>query len=515
MAFRKTLLTVLMLALVAPLAVAQERGPRPERPQRQEQRQEQRQDAQNDNQREAQRDPQGVLRLLPSDSVTEKQINVGGRTLSYTATAGTFSLYDQTGERSAAIYYTAYTLKGADRATRPVTFAFNGGPGAASVFLNLGMAGPRVADFGPEGRDGAAAKLVDNPDTWLTFTDLVFIDPVGTGWSRAAKADGGKAFWNVNNDAQSLAKVVALHVAHNSRTSSPKYLLGESYGGFRAAKVARALQADQGIIVSGIVMVSPLIEASYTFGGQQSPFAAALTFPSFVASELERTKKFSPEAMAEGEHFALNEYLTTLAGPQPTGERAQAFYGKIGQMTGLPADVVAKSRGYVRGAYTRQLRSQGLQISSYDATFTIPDLHPDGGGRVGDPMLDGFVRALSGLYVGYARDELGFKTDITYILLNRDLNWDWGGNRDRQGVSDDLSALLAVDPSFRLLVAHGRSDLVTPYGVSRYLVDQIAPQGVSGRAQVKAYRGGHMFYFDAESRRAFTEEARNFYRIAP
>ena len=218
--------------------------------------------------------------------------------------------------------------------------------------------------------------------------------------------------------------------------------------------------------------------------------------------------------MAEAERFALNEYLTTLAGPQPAGDRAQAFHAKIAQMTGLPADVVARSRGYVRGAYTRQLRAQGLQISSYDAAFSVPDLHPDGGGRTGDPILDGFVRALSGLYVGYARDELGFKTDITYILLNREINWDWGGNRDRQGASDDLSAMLALDPSFRLFVAHGRSDLVTPYGVSRYLIDQIAPIGVSGRAQVKAYRGGHMFYFDAESRRAFTEEARNFYRIA-
>ena len=239
---RSFLLTLCALtSLVTPLGpvVAQERGPRPERPQRQEQRQEprqeQRQEAQNDNQR----DPQGVLRLLPGDSVTDKQITVGGRTLAYTATAGTLSLYDQTGERSAAVYYTAYTLKGADRATRPVTFAFNGGPGAASVFLNLGVAGPRIADFGPGGNDGAAAKLVDNPDTWLSFTDLVFIDPVGTGWSRAAKPDGGKAFWSVQRDAESLAKVVALYVAHNSRIGSPKYLLGESYGGFRAAKVAR------------------------------------------------------------------------------------------------------------------------------------------------------------------------------------------------------------------------------------------------------------------------------------
>jgi carboxypeptidase C (cathepsin A) len=503
---RHLVLAICAIAALAGSVGAQERGGRADH----QQRQEQRQDAQNDNQR----DPQGVLRLLPGDSSTDKRITVGGKALEYTATAGTLSLYDQTGERSAAIYYTAYTLKGADRATRPVTFAFNGGPGAASVFLNLGLAGPLIADFGPT-YDGAQAKLIDNPETWLAFTDLVFIDPVGTGWSRAAKSDGGKAFWSVGSDAQSLAKAVALYVAHNSRMASPKYLLGESYGGFRSAKVARVLQADQGIIVAGIVMVSPMIEAGYTFGGQQGPFTAALTFPSLVASELERAKNYSTEAMAEAERFALNEYLTTLAGPQPAGERAQAFYSKVGQMTGLPADVVAKSRGYVRGAYTRHLRSQGLQISSYDATFTIPDLHPDGGGRVGDPMLDGFVRALSGLYVGYAREELGFKTDITYILLNREINWDWGGNRDRQGASDDLSALLALDPSFRLLVAHGRSDLVTPYGVSRYLVDQIAPPAVGDRAGVKAYRGGHMFYFDAESRRIFTDDVRNFYRIGP
>ena len=130
-----------------------------------------------------------------------------------------------------------------------------------------------------------------------------FKDAIGAFASRAAKADGGKAFWNVNTDAQSLAKVVALYVAHNSRTASPKYLLGESYGGFRSAKVARVLQADQGIVVSGIVMVSPMIEASYTFGGQQGPFSAALAFPSIVASELERTKKFSAEALAEAERL--------------------------------------------------------------------------------------------------------------------------------------------------------------------------------------------------------------------
>ena len=144
-----------------------------------------------------------------------------------------------------------------------MTFVFNGGPGAASAFLNLGLVGPRIAEFGANGRDGSHVRLVDNPDTWLAFTDLVLIDPVGTGWSRAAKPDDGRFFWSVHGDAESMAKVIALYVAKNSRASSPKFILGESYGGFRAAKVARALQNDQGIVVSGILMVSPMLEGAF------------------------------------------------------------------------------------------------------------------------------------------------------------------------------------------------------------------------------------------------------------
>jgi carboxypeptidase C (cathepsin A) len=460
----------------------------------------------------------GVLRLLPADAVTDKEIVIGGRALAYTATAGTLSLFDQSGERIAAIFYTAYVAKGSDTARRPVTFVFNGGPGAASVFLNLGLAGPRLLDFGPDGRDGAAAKLVDNPDTWLAFTDLVMIDPVGTGWSRAAKADGGSAFWGVRRDADVLAKVVALYVAKNSRSASPKYLLGESYGGFRAAKVARALQNDQGIVVSGIVMVSPMLEAALQWGDSRFALGAALHFPSLVATELERTKQFTPQALAEAERFALTDYLTTLAGPAPTGEQAKAFYERVAQLTGLSPEAVAKVRGYVRGAYLQRLRAGGQVVSSYDASFAVSDPFPEAESRRGaDPLLDGFARALSGAFVGYARDELGFKTDMTYILLADDVSghWDWGNRREPPGVSDDLRTLLALDPSFRLLVAHGRTDLVTPYGVSRYVLDSLPDIGRPGRAELKVYRGGHMFYFDRQSRQAFTADAINLYQGAP
>jgi carboxypeptidase C (cathepsin A) len=501
--FRASFLALLAFLTLAPV-IAQEQAER----------------AQRSEQRAARPSPngEGVLRLLPPDSVSEKTINLSGQPLTYTATAGTLSLYDQNGERTAAVFYTSYVAKGADVARRPITFVFNGGPGAASAFLHLGLAGPRVVDFGPEGRDGAAAKLVDNPDTWLTFTDLVMIDPVGTGWSRPAKPDGGGTFWGVRRDAESIAKVIALYVANNNRMASPKYLMGESYGGFRAAKVARTLQDEQGIVVSGIVMVSPMLEGAFQWGGSRFALGAALNFPSLVATELERTKQFTPEAMAEAERFARTEYLTTLAGPPPVGDKANSFYRKIAEMTGLPPETVARSRGYIRGAYLQHLRSTGHAVSSYDATFAVPDPFPESDGRRGvDPILDGFVRALSGAFVGYARDELGFKTEISHLLLNREISgkWDWGGGREPAGVSDDLRVLLALVPSFRLLVSHGRSDLVTPYGVSRYVLDSLPPTVAGGRVQLKLHPGGHMFYFNREARHTFTREAREFFEASP
>src|SRR3954466_1459577 len=507
---RSSLLLLLALLTASSVTLAQERSAqdRPQRPERA---------APAKPADDASPGP-GVLRLLPPDATSDKEITVGGRKIAYTATAGTLALFDQSGEKTASVFYTAYISKGADAGRRPLTFAFNGGPGAASVYLNLGLAGPRIVEFGPDGRDGAMAKLVDNPDSWLAFTDLVMIDPIGTGWSRTAKPDDAKNFYGVRSDANVLAKVIALYVAKNSRSASPKYLLGESYGGFRAAKVAGALQSDQGIVVSGIVMVSPLLEALFQWGSSQYALGAALHFSTLAATELERTKKFTPAALAEAERFAMNEYLTTLAGRPPTGDKAKAFYGRIAEMTGLSIDVVAKSRGWIRNAYLQQLRANGQTVSSYDATFAVPDPYPESARRGGgDPILDGFTRALSGAFVGYARDELGFKSDMTYILLAHDVssNWDWGNRREPPGVSDDLRELLALNPSFRLLVAHGRTDLVTPYGVSRYVIDHIPDLGGPDRAQLKLYRRGHMFFFDRDPRRTFSADAKSFYQAEP
>lgn len=459
----------------------------------------------------------GVLRLLPADSVTEHSIDLAGGKLAYTATAGTLSLYDQSGERLAAVFYTAYVAKTANGAARPLTFAFNGGPGAASAYLHLGLVGPKILQFNADDHDGATAQLRDNPQSWLEFTDLVLIDPVGTGWSRPAKPDGGKDFWGVSKDADFFAKVIALYVANNSRSTTPKYLLGESYGGFRAAKVARALQRDQGIVVSGIIMVSPMIEGAFQFGGDNFALGAALHLPSIAAAELERNHALTKEAVAEAERFAMTDYLTTLAGRAPQGEAARAFYARVARMTGIAEDVVAKSRGFLGGVDRKDLRSaEGRVVSIYDASIVADDPFPEQRGYRGpDQVLDGFTRAYGGAFVGYARDQLGFKTEMTYTLLANDISgkWEWreGGGRSTPSASDDLRILLAFNPSFRLLIAHGYSDLVTPYMGSRYVINHLPAVEEGDRAQLRLYSGGHMFYTNEESRKSFSADMKAFY----
>jgi carboxypeptidase C (cathepsin A) len=462
------------------------------------------------------RDPKGVLRLLPADAVTEHTIDTPHGKLAYTATAGTLPFYDQSGDQSASVFYTAYVAKGAPN--RPLTFVFNGGPGAASAFLHLGLVGPRILDFGPDGHDAAHATLRDNPETWLEFSDLVLVDPIGTGWSRAAKADEAKNFWSVRSDADAMAKAVALYVARNNRSESPKFLFGESYGGLRAAKVARALQRDQGIVVSGIVMLSPLLEGWLTFGDDGSALRAALQLPALAAAELERKNAFSPEALAAAEKFAMTDYLTTMAGTPPQGSAASAFYQRVAQISGLPVDVVTQARGFVSGAFLKNLRkADNKVVSRFDAGFAADDPYPDARTARGpDPILDGVTRGYGGAMAAYARNELGFKTEMTYALLASEVTnrWDWQGGREHASAEDDLRVLLSFSPSFRLLIAHGYSDMVTPYAMTRYVLDHIPPIGPPGRMQLKLYRGGHMLYLEAPSRKAFSADAAAFYRTA-
>jgi carboxypeptidase C (cathepsin A) len=211
----------------------------------------------------------------------------------------------------------------------------------------------------------------------------------------------------------------------------------------------------------------------------------------------------------------MTDYLTTLAGPPLQGDAANRFYARLAELTGLPQDVVARQRGFIGAAFVKNLRLSDKKIvSSYDATFAVDDPNPESAAAHGpDPILDGLVRSFGSAFVSYAREELGFKTDMTYELLNSETSssWKWNSGRSPPSVDDDLRELFALTPSFHLMIAHGYSDMVTPFSVTRYVLDHLPPGATEGRAQLRLYRGGHMFYLDPGSRKAFAADARTMY----
>jgi carboxypeptidase C (cathepsin A) len=258
-----------------------------------------------------------------------------------------------------------------------------------------------------------------------------------------------------------------------------------------------------------------MLEGWLTFGDDESALRAALQLPSLAAAELERKNAFNPAALADAEKFAMTDFLTTMAGAPPQGAAGEAFFGRVAQLTGLPLDVMTQARGFVENAFVKSLRRDGKIVSRYDATFAVDDPYPElRAARGPDPILDGVSRAYGGAMASYARNELGFKTEMTYTLLSSQVTsgWDWHGGRLQASAEDDLRTLLAFSPTFRLLIAHGYSDMITPYGMTRYALDHLPPMAPPGRAQLKLYRGGHMLYLDPASRKAFSADAAAFYR---
>ncbi|MBI3514465.1 MAG: peptidase S10, partial [Proteobacteria bacterium] len=425
-------------------------------------------------------------------------------------------------ERKADVFYVAYTLNGQDAATRPITFAFNGGPGAASAYLHLGTMGPRVLAFGEEPESlSTVRRLIDNPDTWLDMTDLVFVDPVGTGYSRGIGSDDevAKQFWGVKQDIEAMAAVVRLFLTRSGRLGSPKYLVGESYGGFRAARLADFLHTQQGIAINGAVLVSPVLEFETLRSGPYSPMTWALRLPSYAATALEAEGRLSLENLAEAERFALGDYLTALA----SGPRDPALAGRINDrvatLTGLPRELVERLNARIPvNVFNKEFRrADGRVLSSYDASVSIVDPYPNSvTARGGDAILQGTIAPLTTGFVAYARDALGYRTDLPYRLLNGEVGgkWDWrsGGGPGPAGSLDELREALALNPRLRIVVAHGMTDLVTPYFASRFLIDQLPKLGDAARVTLKLYPGGHMMYLRPGSRGRLHQDALELYR---
>jgi carboxypeptidase C (cathepsin A) len=455
----------------------------------------------------------GETRRLPEDSTTRQSITVNGRTLAFTATAGSLRLFNGKGEPQADIAYTAYQLEGTEPRSRPVTFFFNGGPGAASAYLQLGCAGPwRLSIEGDGAISSAPPELKPNAETWLDFTDLVFIDPVDTGYSRFVSADEDvrKRFFSVDGDVDALAVVIRRYLEKTDRLLSPKFIVGESYSGIRGPKIVRELQTEQGIGVKGLILVSPLFDFR-EFGGS-SLLQYVISLPSMAAVARQAKHPVTRADMADVEAYARGDFLTDLIRGEADREATTRLADSVSALTGIDQAVARRLAGRVDvSEFRREFdRRDGKVTGRYDGSVLGFDPDPDSSnGHFGDPSGDPLIAPLTSAAIDLTMHTLNWRPDGSYHLLNGSVerSWDFGrGINPVQSISQ-LRQILALDPKLKLLVGHGLFDLATPYFGSKIWLDQLPAYASPDRVKLVVYPGGHMFYSREASRQAFRSEA--------
>jgi carboxypeptidase C (cathepsin A) len=394
----------------------------------------------------------------------------------------------------------------------------NGGPGSSSAYLHLGALGPRIVPFGPNGQlpDPSAAKLVDNPDNWLDLTDLVFIDPVGTGYSRTSN---GQRYWGVDEDLDSLATFISHWLTVAGRRASPRYLAGESYGGFRAARLPEVLAEHHSLDIAGVFLVSPALEFSLIGDDELALLPDVLRLPSYAAVHLEQSGTLKPAELAEVERFALGPYLTALAATPRDEAALGTIYPEVARFTGLPVGVIAQHEGRVPlSLFVKEARrADKLLISRYDGSAASPDPYPDSDRIRGDALFDRLRAVLTNAVTSYLSDSLGVRTNQPYRVQNSHVvrYWNWrGGFSGRGGYAGAANALrqtLVENRSFKVMIAHGMTDLVTPYMTSRYVIGHLPATLTDRRVTLALHPGGHMMYLRAESRAGLHEDAAKLY----
>ncbi|MES2194917.1 MAG: peptidase S10 [Pseudomonadota bacterium] len=456
---------------------------------------------------------------LPPDATTQHTLALPGRTLDFTATAGSIALFNDKREPQADIAFTAYQLKGGDARTRPVTFLFNGGPGASSAWLQFGAAGPwRLAINADAVTSSASPDLLPNAETWLDFTDLVFIDPVGTGYSRfvATGEEVRKRFYSVDGDVDAIALVIRRWLEKSDRLLSPKFIAGESYGGIRGPKIVRNLQVDQGVGVRGLILVSPLFDYREFTGSSLLQYVWSLPSMTAVAREAKGTKEAGEGGvtradLADVERYAAGEFLGDLIKGSADAEATARLADKVAALTGIDQAVSRRLAGRLGvGEFRREFdRRNGRVTGRYDASVSGFDPYPDSSyHRFGDPSGDALQAPLTSAAVDLTRRKLNWQPDGSYQLLNGAVQgaWDFGRGINPPESLSQLRQILALDPKLKLLVAHGLFDLATPYFGSKILLDQLPAYASPDRVRLVVYPGGHMFYSRDGARQAFRGE---------
>ena len=445
-------------------------------------------------------------------AVTQHTITLAGRELKYTVTAGTMILKEEDEEKGekpkASIFYIAYTLDGVeDDSQRPLTFSFNGGPGSSSVWLHLGVLGPRRVLMDEQGRPYPPPyKLVENEYSLLDKTDLVFIDPVSTGYSRAVPGEKAEEFHNIKKDVEAVGEFIRLWSTRNKRWASPKFLIGESYGTTRGAALSGYLQEKYGMYLNGIMLVSVVLSfQTIRFDpGNDLPFV--LFLPSYTSTAWYHHKLESDlqadlsKTLAEVESFALNEYtLALMKGASLANEERLQIVNKLARYTGLAEKYIRQADLRIEiHRFTKELlRDQGLTVGRLDSRYTGVDRDSAGEYYEFDPSY----AAIQGVYTAtlnqYVRAELQYESDLPYeILAPIYEKWKYDIYQNQYvNVGETLRKAISVNPALKVFVANGYYDLATPYLATHYTFDHLGlDENLRGNISMAEYEAGHMMY---------------------
>ncbi len=473
----------------------------------------------------------------PKDNIvtTQHSVTVGGKEIKYTVTAGTIVMKEETPDREkesegekpkAQFFFVAYTKDDVeDKSKRPLTFSFNGGPGSSSVWLHLGLLGPRRVEMTFEGDlPQPPFRLVDNEFSLLDETDLVFIDPVSTGYSRPVEGEKAKQFHGFKKDIESVGDFIRLYTTRYRRWLSPKFLIGESYGTTRSAGLSGYLQERHGLYLNGIMLISSILDFSTAHFGPGNDLPHILFLPTYTATAWYhrklRLRRPLQKILAEVEKFALGEYALALSkGSQLTKRERAVIVEKLARYTGLSPEYIERTDLRIEiFRFTKELlRDEGRTVGRLDSRFKGIDRDSAGENFEGDPSMTNIMGPYTAAFYDYVRGELNFETDIPYEILNGKV-WPWSyAEFENQylNVAETLRRAMSINKYLKVFVANGYYDFATPYFATEYTFNHLGlDESLRGNVSMGYYEAGHMMYIHMPSLEALKADLAEFIRSA-
>ena len=479
--------------------------------------------------------------LLPDEpqdqlSITQHSVTIGQQEIHYTVTAGTILLKEEQekdsksdGERAkASVFFVAYTLDNTgDTAKRPIAFSFNGGPGSSSVWLHLGVLGPRCVETDQQGNLlQPPYQLIENQYSVLDQTDLVFIDPISTGFSRVVQGEEAKQFHGFKKDIESIGDFIRLYTTRYQRWTSPKFLIGESYGTTRAAGLSGYLQERHGFYLNGIMLISSVLDFQTIrfMNGNDLPYI--LYLPSFTATAWyhnlldEGLQVDLHQTLQEVEAFAVGEYtLALMKGTDLPEDERQEITRKLVRYTGLPIDYIERTdlRVSIMRFCKELLRDQGKTVGRFDSRFTGLDRDSVGERFEYDPSYTNILGPYTATLNDYLRSQLKFESDLAYeILTDRVHPWNYDTHQNQYvNVTDTLRKAMTTNPYLKVFVASGYYDLATPYMATQYTFNHLGlDKSLQQNVSMSFYEAGHMMYVHQQSLIQLKEDLSGFIQLA-